>query len=151
MKRVFMLSNHPLLGQGVESLLRWETGLEIVGREVDVDKAIDRIRELRPDAVILDCAEPRGEPAPAVMRILQEGLGIKVVELNLQDNTMCIYRGEQRVVKSSTDLIEAIAHNALPCGPVISTDLAAVEGNGDGQREELMDAPSSGKPAWAKD
>jgi chemotaxis response regulator CheB len=79
MKRIFMLSSHPLLGQGVESLLRRETGLEIVGREMDVDKAVERIKELRPDAVILDCAEPKCDPTPAVIRILGEGLGTKVI------------------------------------------------------------------------
>jgi len=50
---------------------------------------------------------------PAVMRILREGVGTKVIGLNLQDNTICIYRGEQRVVKEVKDLVEAIEHNVL--------------------------------------
>ena len=108
MKRVFILSSHPLFSQGVENLLRRESGLEIVGRETDVDKAVERIKELQPDVVILDCAEPRCDPTLAVMRILREGLETKVIGLNLQDNTMYIYRGEQRVVQEVKDLIEAI-------------------------------------------
>lgn len=32
MKRIFMFSTNPLFSQGVESLLRQETGLDIVGR-----------------------------------------------------------------------------------------------------------------------
>ncbi len=39
MKRIFMLSSHPLFSQGVESLLRREAELEIVGRETDADKS----------------------------------------------------------------------------------------------------------------
>ena len=113
MKRVFMFSSHPLFGQGVESLLREEAGLEIVGRETDVDKAVERIRELRPDVVVMDSGDPAGDPTPAVMRILREGLGTKLVGLNLKDNTMCIYRGEQRAVKSIEDLVEAIEYNPL--------------------------------------
>jgi len=46
MKHVFVLSSHPLFGQGVESLLRQEKGLEIVGRETDVDKAIECTRRM---------------------------------------------------------------------------------------------------------
>jgi DNA-binding NarL/FixJ family response regulator len=42
MKRIFMLSSHPLFSQGVESLLRRETGLEIVGREADADENLAR-------------------------------------------------------------------------------------------------------------
>jgi DNA-binding NarL/FixJ family response regulator len=108
MRHVFIISSHPLFGQGVESLLRQEAGLEIVGRETDVDKAAEHIQELRPDVVILDCGDPACDPTPTVMRILREGLGTKVIGLNLQDNTLCIYRGEQRVVKEVKDLVEAI-------------------------------------------
>ncbi len=113
MKRVFIVSSQSLFSQGVESLLRQEKGLDIVGRETDVDRAAERIREFRPDAVIVDSGDPADDPMPAVMRILREGVGTKVVGLNLQDNTICIYRGEQRVVKEVKDLVEAIEHNVL--------------------------------------
>jgi DNA-binding NarL/FixJ family response regulator len=122
MKRVFILSSHPLFSQGVESLLRQEPGVEIVGRETDVDNAMERIKELQPDVVILD----NGDPTPEVMCILREGVGTKVIGLNLQDNTVCIYRGEQRVVKSIEDLIEAIKLSSLSPEPVSSEDLAKV-------------------------
>jgi len=124
MKRVFILSSHPLLSQGVESLLRQETGLDIVGRETDVDKAIGRIKELQPDVVIVDGSNPACDLTPAVLRILREGVGAKVIGLNLQDNTMCIYRGEQRVVKEVKDLVEAIERSPLSPEPVSSEDLA---------------------------
>jgi DNA-binding NarL/FixJ family response regulator len=108
MRRVFILSSHALFSHGVESLLRQEPGLEIVGRETDVDRAIERIQELRPDVVIFDNNDPEADFRPVVMRILREGLGTKVIGLNLRDNTVCIYRGEQRVLKEVKDLVEAI-------------------------------------------
>ena len=111
MKRVFLLSCHPLFGQGVESLLRRETGLDIVGRVADVDKAVDRIRELQPDVVIVDGGDPTYDPASVVARIVGEGLQTKVIGLKLQDNTICIYRSEQRVIKEVKDLVEAIENN----------------------------------------
>jgi DNA-binding NarL/FixJ family response regulator len=125
MRRVFILSCHPLFGQGVESLLRREAGLEIVGQETDLDQAVERIKEIRPDVVILDCAEPARDPTPAVMRILREGLGTKVIGLNLQNNTLYIYRGEQRLVKEVKDLIEAI--EPLPPEPASSAKLVQAE------------------------
>jgi DNA-binding NarL/FixJ family response regulator len=108
MKRVFILSSHPLFSQGIENLLRREAGLEIVGRETDVDKALERIKELQPNVVILECAEPTCDPTPVLTHLLRERVETKIIGLNLQDNTMCIYRGEQRVVKEVKDLIEAI-------------------------------------------
>ena len=124
MKRIFMFSTHPLFSQGVESLLRRETGLEMVGREMDVDKAIGRIKELQPDVVILDSGDPACDLTPAVMRILREGVGTKVIGLNLQDNKMFICRGEQRVVKEVKDLVEAIEPSPLSFEPMSSEDLA---------------------------
>ena len=124
MRRVFILSSHPLFSQGVENLLRQESRLEIVGREADVDKAVERIKELQPDVVILDGGDPARDPTLAVMRILREGLGAKVIGLNLQDNKMFIYRGEQRVVKEVKDLVEAIESSPLSPEPMSSEDRA---------------------------
>jgi hypothetical protein len=58
------------------------------------------------------------------MCILREGLETKVIGLNLQDNTMCVYRGEQRVVREVKDLVEAIEPSPLSPEPVSSEDLA---------------------------
>jgi hypothetical protein len=44
--------------------------------------------------------------------------------LNLQDNTVYIYRGEQRVVKDVKDLVQAIEPSPLSPEPVSSEDLA---------------------------
>ncbi len=113
MNRVIMLFSHPLFGLGVESLLRQEVGLEIVGRERDTDRAIELIKECRPDVVILDGADPACDPMSVVGRVLSEGAGTRVITLNLQDNTMCVYRGEQRVVKKVEDLVQAIKQPAF--------------------------------------
>jgi DNA-binding NarL/FixJ family response regulator len=108
MKRIFMLSSHPLFSQGVESLLCREAGLQIVGREMDLERGLDRIRELRPDVVIVDGVDRTRDPTPTVMRILRERLGTRVIGLNLQDNIVCIYRSEQRIARGVEDLLEAI-------------------------------------------
>jgi hypothetical protein len=51
-----------------------------------------------------------------LMRIWREGLETKVLGLNLQDNTLCVYRGEQRIVKEVKDLVEAIEQNLFQRG-----------------------------------
>ena len=52
MKRIFMLSSHALLCQGIESLLCSDAELEFIGQEADVKNGIKRINELEPDVVI---------------------------------------------------------------------------------------------------
>jgi len=113
MKRIFFLSSQPLFGQGLVHLLSREGRFDIVGRESDMELAMQEIKALRPDVVIVDNADPACEPMPAVMRLLKEGLGIKIIGLNLQNNTLCIYQGEERVVRDVDDLVKALEQGAL--------------------------------------
>jgi len=108
MKRILILSRHPLFGHGVESLLCKESELEVVGQEKDANRALERVKELVPDVVILDNDDPEVDLKLVVMRILKQQSGITVVGLGLQDNTIHIYRGEKRIVQEVEDLVEAI-------------------------------------------
>ena len=111
MKRIFFLSSQSLFGQGLRSLLLQEGDFDIVGQEVDVELAIERVRALRPDVVILDRTDPTCCYTPAAARILVEGLGTRVIGVNLGKNTMCIYHGEERVVTDVGDLVRAIEND----------------------------------------
>ena len=78
--------------------------MDIVGREADVDKAIERIEELQPDVAVVDSANPAGGSTRVALPHL-EGVGTKVIGLNLQDNTIGIYLGGQRGPKGVKDLV----------------------------------------------
>ncbi len=106
-----MISSYPLFSQGIERLLCHEAGLEIVGRETDLDRAIKRIAELRPEVVILDSADPAWKATVTAARILKESWGTKVIGLDPSDNTICVYREERRTANKVTDLVEAIKEN----------------------------------------
>lgn len=108
MKRVFILSRHSLFGHGVESLLRQEAELEVVGRETVADRALERIQELQPDVVIVENDDPELDLKPVVMHILNGGSGITVVGLSPQNNIIHIYRGEHGIVREVEDLVGPI-------------------------------------------
>ena len=108
MTRVFVVSGFSLFNHGVEGLLLDEAGMEIVGREKNLDVALQRIKEVHPDVVILDSGSSEPDAASAVMRILGEGGEIKVITFSLNDNTMRIYCGGQRVITEVGDLVRAI-------------------------------------------
>jgi chemotaxis response regulator CheB len=107
-KRIFIFSQHPLFSRGVETLLGKESGLELVGRETDVEQAIESIRRLEPDIVILDSDYAACNLDPFLIRVLQEHAGIKVVGLNLQNNQLCIFQEEHKMVQCVDDLLSAI-------------------------------------------
>ena len=108
MKRIFMISSHPLFGEGVEALLRQLGGIEVVGREADIDSAIARIKEVGPDVVIVDDGCATCDVHTIVIRVFQEQPRAKVIGLNLNDNTLRIYHEEQRIAHGVEDLKNAI-------------------------------------------
>ena len=118
MKRIYMLSNHPLFSEGVATLLRQKAGMDLIGRESDVDRAIEQIRELCPDVVIVDTGNLTCDASSIMMRLFQEQLRAKtaspfgIVGLNLLSNTLCVYREEQRSVHQVEDLWQAIENDS---------------------------------------
>lgn len=108
MKRVFILTSRSLFGQGVESLLRRETDLDIIGYETEVHRALARIRELQPDVVIFDNHDLPNSSLLAMIKLLRTTPHVKVIGLNLKENTFHIYQAVQREVKSLADLVDAI-------------------------------------------
>ena len=105
--RVFIVCHNPLFGQGVERLLCQEGGVEILALERQPARAFERIRELMPDVVILDCADQR-DRLPERMLQAWTDLGIKLIGLSLVDNAMHIYHTEHREIRSATDLVTAV-------------------------------------------
>lgn len=103
-----MIASQPLFSEGVESLLRGQAGLEVVGRETDAALAIHLIRKLKPDVVVLDTKDLASAPFLVVARLLQAEEGIKIIAMNLEDQTIRVYRGEQRKALCINDLVEAI-------------------------------------------
>ncbi len=87
--------------------------MELVGEETEVERAIERIKELAPEVVLLEQDALRSDPGPVVMRILEEMPSTKIVGLNLADNTIRVYRGEQRVPREIGDLLEVIKNDDL--------------------------------------
>jgi len=110
MARIFLCSNYALFSKGLESLLNQEPRLKIVGQDTDQETALGQIKMLQPDVVILDCSNLKYDSTSTVLRILREQERLTIIVLNLRNNVICIYRGEQRVITEVKDLVEAIQY-----------------------------------------
>jgi chemotaxis response regulator CheB len=106
--RVFILSTNRLLGQGVVSLLQHESEVEIVGQESDVDLAIERIKHLLPDAVLVASTEFVADSASVITRVLDTAVSTNVIGLNLTENKLHLYYEEQREARGIQDLVDAM-------------------------------------------
>jgi len=56
--RVVIADDHRLFAEALEAILGSEARLQVVGRAADGREAVDRVRELRPDVVLLDISMP---------------------------------------------------------------------------------------------
>jgi DNA-binding NarL/FixJ family response regulator len=107
-KRIFILSSGSIFGEGVQRLVGRETGLEVVGSETDLSLAVERIRELQPDVVIVDEDRWASELALGLMRLREKGSGIKVIGFSLQTNSLSCYSRESLAVRKVEDLMQAL-------------------------------------------
>ncbi len=114
MKRVLIFANHSVFWCGVQRLLINAGECELVAWEANLDGALECIRALRPDVVLVEKSRLGPDFRATVMRILDEGHGLQVVALSLEESTIRIYREERRVIAEAEDLVRVLAQPPAP-------------------------------------
>lgn len=114
MIQVFIISQYPLFGQGLRSILHEEREIDIIGQESDVDRAITRVADLQPDVIILDSDDSTDVTnAVLLQRLLQENPTVRVVGMSLKHDQLRTYTTEHRVIKSVSNLLDAIIRDGF--------------------------------------
>ena len=93
--RVLLVDDHPLTREGLAALLAGH-GFEVVGQAGDGRDAIELVRELQPDVVLLDLSMPELGGLDALPRLRAEAPGCEVVVLTAsgdEDNLLAAIRG----------------------------------------------------------
>jgi DNA-binding NarL/FixJ family response regulator len=115
MIRVILADDHPVLRQGLRSLLERETDLSIVGEAGDGREALDQIAHLRPDVAVLDLMMPGLGGLEVVRQVRAHHPSTHVVVLSMYANESYVAEALQAgaggyVLKKATsaDLVSAI-------------------------------------------
>jgi len=82
--KVFLVDDHRLFLAGVKSELAAE--FSIVGTAYDVDAAIEGIRDLKPDVVLIDVHMPDGGGVAVVAGVAETNPDIKFLALSVSDS-----------------------------------------------------------------
>jgi len=69
--RVLLVDDHAILRQGTRQLIDHEDDMEVAGEAADGEEAILKVKELKPDVIILDVAMPKLTGIDATRRIKQ--------------------------------------------------------------------------------
>ena len=89
--RVVLVEDHALFRKGIVSLLTGEPGFEVVGEAEDGLQAVERVREIMPDLVVMDLNMPRTTGLEATRRILEEFPYIKIVILTVSEDDQDLF------------------------------------------------------------
>lgn len=83
---VLLVDDHGLVREGVREILSAERDLVVVGEAADSRQALARVRELRPDIVLLDVAIPGGHAADTVTRMRGVSPDSRIIILSMYDS-----------------------------------------------------------------
>jgi DNA-binding NarL/FixJ family response regulator len=81
--RVLLVDDHAIIREGLRSLLEKQPDLEVVADADDGRRAIELVRELCPDVVVMDITMPRLGGIEATRQITGEFPAVKVIALSI--------------------------------------------------------------------
>lgn len=148
--RVLLADDQPLLLQGFAMILSVEDDLEVVGRVTDGAKAVDAVRALRPDVVLMDVQMPVLDGIEATRRIIDEHPDVRVVVLTTFDRDDYLFDALEAgasgfLLKNADpdDLVDAVravaSGHALLAPEVTRRVIGRMTRRGQGRNEDAQD------------
>ncbi len=141
--RIVIVDDHVLFREGLSSIIRSEPDIQVTGMAGTVQEAVELVRKLKPDLVLMDFSLPDGTGADATRQILAEYPACKIIFLtmsegdeslfeairsgakgyllknmrpaNLVTAIRSVYQGESAISRSMTlRLMEELSHTQQP-------------------------------------
>jgi DNA-binding NarL/FixJ family response regulator len=113
--RILLVDDHPVVRQGLRTLLEGRSDWEVVGEASDGIEALEKVASLGPDVVVLDVTMPRMNGIEACRLIQQKSPGREVLFVTQHDSPQMMREAltagaRGYVVKSNLarDLVQAV-------------------------------------------
>ncbi len=113
--KVLVVDDHTIIREGICLLLKSHDDIEVVGEAVDGAEAVEKVRQLHPDIVLMDLSMPKMSGFEATQAIKKEFPNVQVLALTVHGNPEYFFRilsagASGYVVKgaSSVELVSAL-------------------------------------------
>src|SRR5256885_121085 len=83
--RILICDDHTLFVEGLKAMLRNESSLEIVGEARDGRRAVELVKQVKPDLLLMDVSMPDMNGFDATSRVHQSDPSVKVLILTMHD------------------------------------------------------------------
>ena len=83
--RILLVDDHVMMRQGLTMMLADEPDITVVGEASNGFEAIDQVKRLNPDLVLMDYSMPQMDGLQATRRIKEQWPGIRVIGLSMYD------------------------------------------------------------------
>jgi two-component system, NarL family, response regulator len=119
--RVLVVDDHPIVRQGLVSILEDEPDMEIVGQASDGNEAIAQFRLHQPDVVLLDLRMPQLGGVEVITAVRAEAPDANIIMLTIYDTDEAIYQGLRAGAR-------AYLLKDTPCEEILEVIRAVYEG-----------------------
>lgn len=92
---VFLVDDHAIVREGLRLVLETHSDIRVVGEASEGRAAVNEVRRLLPDVVIMDIAMPQSNGIEATVRLRELVPTVKVVILSMHSTTEHIFRALQ--------------------------------------------------------
>ncbi|MEX0837332.1 MAG: response regulator transcription factor [Gemmatimonadota bacterium] len=112
---ILLVDDHQMFRAGIKALIEAEGRMRVVGEAGSGDEAVERVRALKPDVVVMDLSMPGSNGLEATRRIAALGLDTKVLVLTVHAEEEYLVpvveagaSGYLTKTSADTDLLEAL-------------------------------------------
>lgn len=92
MIKVFLADDHAVVRDGMTALMEAEQDIQVVGTASNGQQAVEQIKKIQPDIVVMDIAMPELNGIDATRQISQTCPAVKVIMLSMHDSSEHIYQ-----------------------------------------------------------
>ena len=89
--KVLIADDHRIVREGLMAILKTKENIEVVGEAQDGQEAIEKVRTLEPDVILMDVSMPRMGGVEATRQIKREFPHIGIIALTMYDEQQYIF------------------------------------------------------------